>query len=521
MTAQLRRLDSVSTESVASDAATVPPPPAPVSVIPQKGVDHDALINGLQGMRADDADWRHGKVFSLVYHAGDEHEALLKAAAEAYFCENGLNPMAFKSLKRMEHEVVRMAANLLNGDEDTVGVMTTGGTESLLMAIKTYRDRARKEKPWIRNPEMVLPATAHVAFDKAAHYFGVKIRWAPIGTDFRVNLKAVRRLINRNTILLVGSAPQYPHGVVDPIADLGRLAEEKGLPLHIDACVGGFMLPFVERLGHFVPPFDFRVPGVTSMSADLHKYGYTAKGASVILYRNMDYLKHQFFVSTDWPGGIYASPSIPGTRAAGPIAAAWAGLQAMGIDGYLHHTTLALEASAKLKAAIAAIEGVKVIGSEHCTIVTWTSTEKAVDVYAVADHLEDKGWHIDRQQHPACVHCTMTSNHLPIVDDYARDLAEAVEFVRRNPDVKSRGNAAMYGMMAKVPVRAMVKQAVQRVMEGMYGKTGVVDLQASQGDGFVDKFVAENQETVMKVLDTVDDVAGKAFARFKQRRGQR
>ena len=144
-----------------------------------------------------------------------------------------------------------------------------------------------------------------------------------------------------------------------------------------------------------------------------------------------------------------------------------------------------------------------------------------MDVYAVADQLEDRGWQVDRQQHPACVHCTMTSNHLPIVDDYLRDLSEAVEFVRANPSVKSRGNAAMYGMMAKVPVRAMVRSAVGRVMEGMYGKNGTVDLSASQGDGPVDKFIANNQEAVMRVLDVVDDVAGAAIARVKRRRGLR
>ena len=494
---------------------------SPVSSIPQRGADHGALLKQLQTMRADDTDWRNGRCFSLVYHASDEHTALLKEASAQFFCENALNPMAFKSVKRMEHEVVRMAADLMHGTSEVVGTMTSGGTESLLLAVKTYREYAKQHKPWVIFPEMILPATAHAAFDKASHYFGVKIRWAPVGEDLRVDVKAVKRLINRNTILMVGSAPQYPHGVVDPIEALAKLALQHKVGLHVDACVGGFMLPFIEKLGHFVPRWDFRVDGVTSISADLHKYGYTAKGASLILYRSMDWLKHQFFVSTDWPGGIYTSPSIPGTRPAGPIAAAWTGLQAMGVDGYLDLTRKALTAADTLKGAVANIDGIKVIGSEHCTIVTWTSTSADVDVYAVADQLEDKGWHVDRQQHPACVHCTLTANHLPIIDSYAKDLAAAVDFVRKNPDVKSRGNAALYGMMAKVPVRAMVRSAVQRVMEGMYGKDGVVDLQASQGSGFIDKLVADNQATVIRVLDTVDDVAGKTIARFKKRRGLR
>ncbi len=506
------------------DVKAVGAPPAPlrdVRALPARGADHAELLAQLQSLRADDTDWRTGRCFSLVYHASDEHTAFLKEASNAFFCENGLNPMAFKSLKRMEHEVVRMAASLMHGDADVVGTMTSGGTESLLLAMKTYRDLARKTKPWILFPEVVLPATAHVAFDKASHYFGIKIRWAPIGPDLRVDVDAVARLINRNTVMIAGSAPQYPHGVVDPIEALSALAVEKKIPLHVDACVGGFVLPFIEKLGHFVPRWDFRVPGVTSISADLHKYGYTAKGASVILYRNMDYLKHQFFVSTDWPGGIYASPSIPGTRPGGPIAAAWGGLQAMGVDGYCDLTQRALQACDQLKAGVARIDGLKIIGSEHTTIVTWTSSSPDADVYAIADQLEDLGWHVDRQQHPACVHLTVTANHLPIVDAYLADLAKAVAFVKDHPEVKSRGNAAMYGMMAKVPIRAMVKSTVQKVMEQMYGKDGSMDLAAAQGSGPIDTFINRNQEQVMKAFDVIDDVAGSTIARIKRLRGVR
>jgi hypothetical protein len=235
----------------------------------------------------------------------------------------------------------------------------------------------------------------------------------------------------------------------------------------------------------------------------------------------MDWLTHQFFISTEWPGGIYASPSIPGTRAAGPIAAAWAGLQAMGIDGYLELAKRALEATERLKEGLKRIEGLRVIGSEHCTIVAWGSTSKDVDIYAVADQLEDRGWLVDRQQNPACVHCTLTANHLPVIDAYLKDVEDAVAYVRAHPEVKSRGNAAMYGMMAKVPVRAMVKSAVERVMQGMYGKSGKVDLTASQGTGPIDRFVAEHQAAVMDVLDTIDDVAGSTIAKLKQRRGRR
>jgi sphinganine-1-phosphate aldolase len=505
---------------------TQPAPPsttAPPAVLqlPERGVPHAVLLQQLEAMHADDADWKAGRCFSLVYHASDEHTAFLKAAAGSFFSENGLNPMAFKSLKRMELDVVRMAAGLFHGDDNVVGTMTSGGTESLLLAVKTYRDLARQKKPWVVFPEVVLPASAHVAFDKAAHYFGVKIRWAPLGEDLRVDPQAVRRLINRNTIMIAASAPQYPHGVIDPIAALGRIAQEEKIPFHVDACVGGFMLPFLAKLGIPVPPWDFRVPGVTSISADLHKYGYTAKGASVIVYRSMEYLRHQFFVATDWPGGIYVSPSIPGTRAGGAIAAAWAGLQALGQQGYLALTAEALAACERLKAGISAIDGLKVIGSEHCTIVTWTSTSDDIDVYAVADQLEDRGWHVDRQQHPACVHLTVTAHHGAVVDGYLADLAASVSYVRAHPEVRSRGNAAMYGMMAKVPVRALVKSAAYKVMEAMYGRHGNAPGGTLQPDGAVERWLAEHQDEVTRALEVFEDVAGATLARWKRRTGRR
>jgi glutamate/tyrosine decarboxylase-like PLP-dependent enzyme len=419
--------------------------------------------------------------------------------------------MAFQSLKRMEGEVVRMAADLMHGGPQAVGTMTSGGTESLLMAVKAARDRARQHKPWIRHPELVMPDSAHVAFDKAAHYFGVKIRRAKLDADFRVDVRSVKRLINRNTVLLVGSAPQYPHGVVDPIEDIAALGLAKDIPVHVDACVGGFMLPFVERLGRPVPRWDFRVPGVTSISADLHKYGYAAKGASVILYRDMDHLKHQFFVATDWPGGIYASPSMPGTRPGGPIAAAWTCLQALGIEGYTELTRGALQSADRLRAGIARTDGLKLLGLPHCTLVTWGSSAPNVDVYAVADQMEERGWHMDRQQWPACVHLTVMAQHAPVVDDYLRDLEECVRFARAHPELKSKGNAAMYGMMAKVPLRFMVKSAVRGVLEGMYAPGGgAPDLKKPPVDGLVGELLEKHGDKVQRALDRVDAIRQKA-----------
>jgi glutamate/tyrosine decarboxylase-like PLP-dependent enzyme len=477
--------------------------------MPATGEEKRALLEQMSAFRADDADWHHGRTWSLVYHIDDEHSEFLKRAHGLFASTNGLNPMAFKSLKRMEADVVSMTADMLNGDGGVVGTMTSGGTESILLAVQAYRDRARRGRPWIRRPNMVVPATIHVAFDKAAHYFGVRIRRVPVGPDHRADVDAMRRRINRNTIFLAASAPQYPHGVVDPIAELGALARQKKLPLHVDACIGGFMLPWVEALGRHVPTFDFRVPGVTSISADAHKYGYAAKGASVILYRDMSYLKHQFFVESNWCGGIYASPSMPGTRPGGSIAAAWAALRTIGRDGYIRLAERAMECVDRLRAGIDAIDGVAVLGDPHSTLIAYASTTPAVDIFVVADLLEAKGWNIDRQQFPDSIHCTVNGNNLAVVDGYLADLAGAVAHARAHPELKSSGNAAMYGMMAKIPVRAMVRSSVRKVMEQMYAPGGGTPDLSNVGSGADDdwtlRLMNRYGDRVMSLLGRFDN----------------
>lgn len=475
--------------------------------IPTQGQPHDSILTAMRSMREGDADWKHGRTWSLVYYAGESHHELLQQAHNLFFAENALNPMAFKSLKRMEAEVVQMTASMLHGPDDACGTMTTGGTESILMAVKAMRDRAQARGPKTSKPNIVAPKTAHPALDKAGHYFGVEIRKAPIGPDMRVSLAAMKKLVDKNTVMLFASAPQYPHGVIDPIDEIGRFALSKGIPLHVDCCIGGFVLPWVERLGYPIPAFDFRVPGVTSISADLHKYGFAVKGASVVVYRDISYLEHQFFLECDFPGGVYASPSMTGTRGGGPIAAAWASLHAVGEEGFLEHTRKAMEAAQKLQEGIRKIPELVVIGPPDATLVAWGAKDRAVDVYAIADRLEDKGWSADRQQHPATVHHTVTSNHLPIIDEYLEDLREAVAFVKQHPELADRGNAAMYGMIAKVPFRGMVRQSVLNVMRNMYGPNSLeFDANKLQGNGVVDKVLEKVGPTLNKVLDRVDAI---------------
>ncbi len=459
------------------------------TALPSKGEPHEELIATLERYRIGDADYKGGRTWSLVYWAGDAHHRLVKEAHERFMAENALNPMAFKSLKRMEREVIEMTASMLHAPPTAVGTMTSGGTESLLLAVKTYRDRARAKKPWLRRPNMVVPETIHVAFDKAAHLFGVRKKVAPVGDDGAVDPRALERLVDAGTVMIAGSAPQYPHGTVDPITELGRIALAHDVPLHVDACFGGFVLPCLERLGVRLPAWDFRVPGVTSVSADIHKYGFGAKGASTIVYRDMSYLRHQFFVSTGWTGGIYVSPGLPGTRPGGPIAAAWAAMRALGEDGYLALAKDAWQAAEHLRAGIARIPGLRVMGQPHSTIVTWASSDEAVDVFAVCDRLQALGWGVDRQQKPPSVHLTVNASNLPVVDTYLADLAEAVAHVRRHPELRTSGDAAIYGLMAKVPVRLggrFVAREVLKVVEGMYA-AGPSD-EAAPNSPFIERY---------------------------------
>lgn len=282
---------------------------------PEKGRRPGAIMEELEQLRKGDIRWKAGKTWSLVYYLDDEHDRLLQEAYDAYFSENYLNSFAFPSLQQMEREVVRMAADMLNGPQ-AVGAMTSGGTESILLAVYTCREWS-KQRHRNGRKEILAPATVHPAFEKAAHLFGLDLVRAPVLPGGEADVEAMARLIGPETLMLVASAPCYPYGIVDPVEKIGALASQHGLPLHVDACVGGFVLPWAERLGYWDAPWDFRAPGVSSVSLDVHKFGFGAKGASLVMYRDMELMKHQFFVSTEFCGGIYVSPTLLGTRPGG------------------------------------------------------------------------------------------------------------------------------------------------------------------------------------------------------------
>jgi sphinganine-1-phosphate aldolase len=421
--------------------------PYPAMGIPLHGRDRSEIFDALARFQTADVRWKEGRAFSLAYYAGPEAYAVATDAYTMFSSENSLNTDAFPSLKQMQNDVISNVASLLGGDERTVGVFTSGGTESILTAVKGARQWGRARG--ITRPEMILPTTAHAAFSKAAAYFDVRTIRVPVRTDYRADVEAMASAVTPDTVLVVGSAPAYPQGVIDPIAELGTLAQEFDVLFHVDACMG-FTLPWLEKLGVLNKPWNFSVAGVTSMSCDLHKFGYVAKGASVLLHRTKELRKHQFFLTDDWLGGLYGSPAILGTRSGGSLASAWAMQQYFGEDGYVAVTKRAYEAREALQRKISSIDGVAVRGEPEATLVAFGAdltrpADEQVDIYAVGDYLWQQGWYCDRQTPPDSLHCTVNSVHADVVEEFAAVVAEGVAKVTTHGDSGDRSKA--YGTL--------------------------------------------------------------------------
>ncbi len=400
----------------------------PRKSIPASGFPASQLIPEMQKIKSADASWEEGRMFGYVYYPGVESARIAEEAYRMFGTENALNPSLFTSLKKFENEIVQMVTGLLNGGPESAGSFTSGGTESILLAVKTARDKARKDHPDIVHPEIIVPESAHPAFQKAAHYLDVNTVLTPVRTDKRADTDAMRKAVTSNTILLVGSAPCFPHGVIDPVREIGKIAVDNNIFFHVDACMGGMLIPFVEELGYPVPEFDFRVPGVTSISTDIHKYGYSPKGASVIIYADHALRKHQFFVHSDWSGGLYGSPTLIGSRSGGHVAAAWATLLSLGREGYLKMANEAMEISRKLQDGINSIEGLRVISNPDLTIFAFTSD--TFDIFEIGDAMSGKNWFLDRIQFPNALHVTIAHHNAVQADNFLSDLKQAVDNVK-------------------------------------------------------------------------------------------
>jgi sphinganine-1-phosphate aldolase len=406
--------------------------------IPSHGRSTADVLADLDASTANDVRWRDGRSFTLAYNAGAEVLDLQREAYGRFIQENALNVEAFPSLRVLQNDVIASVCELLDGGPDACGFMTSGGTESILMAVRAAANRARTERG-ITAPEMVLPTSAHAAFEKAADYFSVKSVRVGVRDDWRADVDAMRAAVNDNTVLIVGSAPQYPQGVVDDIESIAAIAAERSINCHVDACMGGVTLSYLKRLGHELPKWNLSVPGVSSVSVDLHKFGYTAKGASVIAWSNKHLRRHQTFITDNWLGGFYGSSGVLGTKSGGPIAAAWAVMQHLGHDGYERVTAQAKRAADSLATGIESIDGLALRTKPDATLLSFGSTDPAVSIFGVADALWERGWFMDRQTPPDSLHLTVNAVHEAVVDDFLADLRACLEIVRSTAQTGSVG----------------------------------------------------------------------------------
>ena len=430
--------------------------------LPETGSDPQLLEQHVADLAAAEAGaWQRGHASGAVYHGDDGHIDFLNRVVALQSQSNPLHTDIWPSAVKFEAEVVAMTKTMLHGTDDVVGNVTSGGTESIILAMKAYRDRSS-----VRRAEIVAPTSAHVAFDKAAQYLGMDLIRVPVGTDFTASVAAVRQAISRRTVVIVGSAPGFPHGVIDPIAELSELARQRSVGFHTDACLGAFVLPWAEQLGAPVAAFDFRLPGVTSMSADTHKYGYAAKGTSVVLYRGRDLRRYQYFTATDWPGGLYYSTTVSGSRSGALVAAAWAAMVSMGAAGYRAATRQILDVAQVIRRGIDDIPDLHVLGDPLWVVAFASDT---VDVYEVMERMRQRGWSLNGLQRPPAVHIAVTLRHTAegVADRFVSDLRAAAEEARSSGSA-STGAAPLYGMAATFPARAAVRDMMERYVDRLY-----------------------------------------------------
>jgi glutamate/tyrosine decarboxylase-like PLP-dependent enzyme len=398
---------------------------------PERGRAPDSVLNELRSFKGVDCDWQHGRAPLFVFKATDQVYELGKAAFFEYFTENALGgKRAFPSVKRMEDEVIGMALDLFHAPPGAVGFMTTGGTESIVQAVQTCRDwtRTRRKSPTFRG-NIVAPRSVHPAFEKGAKLMDLEVRRVSVGKDFRADVDAMAAAIDDDTMMLVGSAPCFPYGVIDPIEELAAVARKRDVWLHVDACVGGYIAPFVRMTGREVPNFDLGIEGVSSLSADLHKFGFCPKPASTVFYSSEEKAAHHYFDFDGWPNGRFVTGTIVGTRPSGGVAAAWAVFNHLGLEGYKKIAADLMSFIDDYKAGVEAISGLRILGKPHLSIVAFGSDE--VDVFRVAEVMSEKGWLPGLVQQPRAIHRMMSMIHADSKDEYLSDLRAAVGVVRQ------------------------------------------------------------------------------------------
>ncbi|CAO3692989.1 unnamed protein product [Rhizopus stolonifer] len=436
--------------------------------LPTQGFTEEQVMKSLEKLSSlKRADWEGGKVSGSIYHGGEDLTRILSEAYRIFAVANPLHPEIFPGIRRMEAESVAMVLSMYNAPDTGCGTMTSGGTESILMACKTYRDMY-KDLKGISNPEMVVPDTIHAAFMKASFYFNIKLITVPVDpVTLQVDLKKVARAITKNTVMIAGSAVNFPHGIADDIVGLGKLAMKHKIGLHVDCCLGSFIMPFLEKAGFPTTRFDFRVEGVTSISCDTHKYGFAAKGSSIIMYRNSTIRKYQYFLYSQWTGGIYASPSIAGSRPGALIAGCWAALMHMGEDGYLKTCKQIVGARRIMQEGVLAIPQLHVKGDPIGPVLTFGANEP-YNVYAVGDKMSERGWNLSAVQNPAALHISVTLPWVNSAEQFVKDLEECVQELVKDPSSGNGATAAIYGTAASVPDKTILDDAAAGFIDLLY-----------------------------------------------------
>jgi sphinganine-1-phosphate aldolase len=420
--------------------------------LPEQGWSKEDVLNLMKECtKTEDVIWTKGQLSGAIYHGGTDHQKFLNECFSMYSLANPLHSDIWPSIMKFDAEVIAMTASLVNGGLNTVcGCSSSGGTESIILAVKAHRDYWRDNFD-IHAPEIIASVSAHPALEKGCDLMNIKL--VKIDMDpvtMKIDMNALRRAIGPNTIMLYASSPSYPYGVMDPIREMSKLAKWYNIGLHVDCCLGGFVLPFAKKAGYPIPDFDFSLPGVTSMSLDTHKYGYTLKGSSVLLFRNNQLRQSMYFCYADWTGGLYTTATLAGSRSGGLIAQCWASLMTMGEHGYTENVKMILDETQKVAAGIPAIDGLKLMGKPDAMIVAFGTTDEKLNVYSVGDKMHAKGWSLNSLQKPASIHLCLTVKHIGKSEKFLEDLAASVAEVRANPSEKS-SSAALYGAASALP----------------------------------------------------------------------
>lgn len=438
-----------------------------VTKLPKKGLSKEELLSDIvRYEQMGNIPWDMGS--GVVYHGGKEMTEIQTQVFRKFVWSNPLHIDVFPGVCKMEAEVVQMCVNLFNGGENTCGTMTSSGTESLLLACKTYRDWGRDIKG-ITRPEIVVPESAHAAFEKGAQYFKMKIIKVAVNKEERtVNIKAMRKAITGNTVMLVGSAPEFPYGVIDNIEEIAKLGKRYNIGVHVDACLGGFVLAFMNAAGFKVPPYDFSVDGVTSLSADAHKYGCAPKGSSLILYHHQSLMHYQYHLCPNWTGGIYATRTMPGSRPGVLVAQCWTTMMHLGKSGYVDSTRRIVRTTRAMRNGLRKTKGIFVFGDPEVCVVAFGS--KQFDIFALGDELTARHWKLNALQFPSSLHICVTRPMAKpgMAEKFLKDVRECSNKILKKPDWKTTGTGAIYGMAQKIPDRSMVKELVNHYLDCLY-----------------------------------------------------